>query len=268
MSSTTVKMIDVSIVIISWKMKVLLEVCLKSIFQRTKDISFEIILIDNYSCDGTIEMIEEQYPEIKLIKNSENKGVAPARNQGLAIASGKYILILDADIELIENSIFQLFQFMENNPDCGIVGSKLVDFSLQLQYSCKRFPNLAALFFRRLERFELIKNSRILQDHIMREWDHCSIREVDYIIGACQFIRKVVIDKIGFYDDKIFYGPEDIDFCLRVWKAGWKVIYYPLTSIIHNEQRITKKKLVSAISYRHLLGIIYIYKKYNGKLKK
>lgn len=260
--------IDISIVIISWKMKELLQSCLRSIYKYTSGVKLEIIVIDNNSQDGTSEMFKNEFPEIILIKNKENRGVAPARNQGMTIASGKYVLILDADVELIENSILQLYEFMESNPDCGIVGSKLVSTDRQLQFSCKRFPNLLSFIFRRLERFDVIKNSKTLRYHTMQDWDHQEIKEVDYLIGACQFIRGEVIKKIGMYDDKIFYGPEDIDFCLRVWKSGWKVMYNPHTQIVHHEQRITKKNTFSSISLKHFIGILYIYRKYNFRIKK
>ncbi len=102
----------------------------------------------------------------------------------------------------------------------------------------------------------------------MQDWDHQDIKEVDYLIGACQFIRTDVVKKIGMYDDRIFYGPEDIDFCLRIWKAGWKVMYYPFTQMIHHEQRITKKNFFSSIALRHFMGILYIYKKYNFRISK
>lgn len=261
------KNFEVSIVIISWKMRDLLERMLKSLYNFTTELNFEVILIDNNSSDGTIEMIENEFPSIKLIKNSENRGVAPARNQGLEIASGKYVVILDADMELVENSIIQLREFMERNPDCGLVGCKLVDTEGNLQFSCKRFPNVTAFLHRRLEVFSFFKNSKTLKHHTIQEWDHNSVKEVDYLIGACQFIRKDALDQIGFYDDKIFYGPEDIDFCLRMWRAGWKVMYYPFTRIIHHEQRITKQNYFSVLSLKHLKGIFYIFKKYNWKLK-
>lgn len=262
------KNVEISIVIISWKMKDLLERCLKTIYSFTTDVAFEIIVVDNNSLDGTSEMIENNFPDIKLIKNSENKGVAPARNQGIKETKGKYILILDADMELVENSIKQLYNFMESNPVAGMVGCKLVDKDFNLQFSCKRFPTMLAFLFRRLEWIDSVKNSQTLKHHTMQDWDHNEIREVDYLIGACQFFRREVINKIGMYDDKIFYGPEDIDFCLRIWKAGWKVYYYPFTKIIHHEQRITKKNLFSKISLKHFAGIIYLYRKYNCRLKK
>ncbi len=259
--------VDISIVIISWKMRDLLERCLKTIYNFTSGVSFEVIVIDNNSQDGTSEMVEKLFPQIKLIKNSENRGVAPARNQGIKETKGKYILILDADMELIDNSIKHLYDFMEKNPDAGIVGCKLVDKDFNLQSSCKRFPTLLAFLFRRMEWIDAVRNSKTLRHHTMEDWDHNEISTVDYLIGACQYFRREVIEKIGMYDEKIFYGPEDIDFCLRIWKAGWKVYYYPFTKIIHHEQRITKKNLFSKISFKHIAGIIYLYRKYNFRIK-
>jgi GT2 family glycosyltransferase len=260
--------LDISIVIISWKMKNLLKVCLDSIYKFTKDISYEIIVIDNNSQDGTSEMMERDFKEVRLIKNSINRGVAPARNQGLKIARGRYILILDADMELKENSIEQMYSYIEKNCDVGLVGCKLVDSDDNLQYSCKRYPNFLALIFRRLEHSQMVRNSKTLKNHIMKEWDHNTVREVDYVIGACQFFRSELLGNVGLLDEKIFYGPEDMDFCLRIWRNNMKVMYYPFTSIFHHEQRITKKKIFSKVSLKHLQGILYIYMKYRGKIRR
>ncbi len=257
---------DISIVLITWRMKNLLEVLLSSLIKYSEGFTYEIILIDNNSQDGTVEMIKEKYPQIILIENEENKGVAKARNQGLALAKGRYRLILDADMELTENTIKHLFDYMEKDNTCGLIGARLTEPDGTMQFSCKRFPTLLSFVARRLESISAVRNSNLLRHHQMEDWDHNSIREVDYLIGACQFFRREVMEKIGVYDDQIFYGPEDIDYCLRVWRAGWKVVYYPFTSIIHHEQRMTKKSFFSKITVKHFIGIFHIFKKYNWKL--
>lgn len=261
-------MVDVSIVLITWKMKKYLEVLLPSIKKYSKDFTYEIILVDNFSEDGTIEYISRSHPEIKIIKNIINAGVAPARNQGLKIASGRYLLVLDADMELKENSIKKMLDYMESNSHVGLLGCKLLDSANTLQHSCKHFPTLVSLFARRLEGFDFVRNSKILRYHTMADWTHDNIIEVDYVIGACQLFRRKVLEKIGLYDNRIFYGPEDLDFCLRVWRGGWSVAYFPHTTIIHFEQRITKKALFSKITFKHLQGIFYIFRKYKGKLSR
>lgn len=259
---------DVSVVIISWKAKQFLSSLLKSIYGHTKNVTFEVILVDNDSRDGTCDMVQEEYPQVKLISNQTNLGVAPARNRGIDAATGKYLFVIDVDTELFENSIEKLFAFMETHPQCGIVGSQLVDADGRLQYTSRRFPGLLVMIFRRLDFLSSVRNSKALRQHIMAEWDHGSIREVDYVIGACQFIRHDVLKKIGSYDGRIFYGPEDLDMCLRVWKSSYTVVYYPHTKIYHYEQRITKRRVLSLITFKHLLGILYLFWKYRGRISR
>ena len=261
-------MIDLSIILITWKMKSMLNELLCSIVQHTNGITYEIIIVDNCSEDGTVEMIRSDYPNAILIENSENRGVARARNQALPLARGRYALILDADMLLKENSFKQMIEFMDKTPDAGICGAKLTFADSVVQLNARRYPTSLAFLFRRLEKYSSIKNSKTLKYHEMAEWDRNDIRDVDYVIGACQMIRREALKAVGLLDEKIFYGPEDIDFCLRMYRNGWKVYYYPYTSIIHYEQRITKKKYFSMLSLRHLCGIVYLFLKYHGKLSR
>lgn len=259
-------MIDISVVIITWKMKALLNRMLSSLVENTYGVNYELIIVDNASNDGTIELINTKFPQATLIRNKHNVGVAPARNQGLKIARGRYIAILDADMEIKENSLKMLFDFLEKDSSIGLVGCKLVDSEGLLQYSCKRFPTFFALLLRRFTFFSFACASEVLNYHIMKDYDHIDVTEVDYVIGACQFFRVDLIDKIGSYDENIFYGPEDLDYCLRVWRSGLKVYYNPITEIVHHEQRITKKRIISLITLKHFIAIFYLFKKYNFKL--
>src|ERR1039458_296941 len=153
---------DVSVVIISWNARQFLSSLLMSIYRHTKNITFDVILVDNDSRDGTCDMVREKYPQVKLISNQINIGVAPARNKGIRAARGKYIFVIDVDTELSENSIEKLFSFMESNPQCGIVGSQLVDAEGKLQYSSRRFPGFLVMIFRRLDFLSIVKNSDTL----------------------------------------------------------------------------------------------------------
>lgn len=260
--------IDLSIVIISWKMKALLRGLLSSIARYTEGITYELIVVDNNSKDGTQEMIRSDFPNAKLIINSENRGVARARNQALPIAEGKYILILDADMVLIENSFKKMIEFMDKTQDAGICGGKLISPDGIVQYNARRYPSLLTFILRRLTYLRVVQNSKALKNHEMIEWDRNDIRDVDYVIGACQMIRRDALKAVGLLDEKIFYGPEDIDYCIRMYQNGWKVYYYPCTSIIHYEQRITKKKYFSMLSLRHLCGIFHLFLKYGGRLSR
>lgn len=258
---------DLSIIIISWRMKEMLVSLLRSIQHYTSGISYEIIVIDNNSQDGTSETISEEFPQIHLITNNANLGVAGARNQGLRIAQGRFRMFLDADMVLKENSLAKLIAFMDETPDAGICGCKLIFPDDTVQPSGRRYPSPFAFILRRLNFIRTVRNSRTLRHHEMTDWDRMDTRPVDYLIGACQVIRREAQQQVGLLDDKIFYGPEDIDYCLRMYKAGWKVYYYPHTSIVHFEQRITKKKIFSRLTWLHLKGVFYLFRKYRGKLR-
>jgi GT2 family glycosyltransferase len=259
-------MFDVSIVIVTWKMRDMLRDLLLSIRERTHGVGFEIIIIDNSSRDGTVEMLKDKFPEVRLVQNLRNQGVAKARNQGLRLAGGRYILFLDADMVLIENTIFKLVEFADSHPEAGVTASRLTFPDGQIQPSCRRYPTLLAFLMRRLAHFKFARESRVLQLHEMADWDHKDARDVDYVIGACQLIRRKAFEQVGELDEKIFYGPEDIDFCLRMYRNGWQVYYYPQTCLVHYEQRMTKRRVFSKVSMLHFKGILHLCLKYGWKL--
>jgi len=169
---------------------------------------------------------------------------------------------------LIENSLEYMVKFMEEKKDAGLCGCMLISKKQIIQPNARRYPTPLSLLLRRFAFLNFVRNSKILQYHEMAEWDRKDIREVDYVIGACQMIRREALEMVGYLDEKIFYGPEDIDYCLRMYRHGWKVYFYPHTRIIHYEQRITKRKLFSKITLLHLLGIIYLFAKYKGALRR
>ena len=251
-----------SVIIISWNAKQFLVKCLSSLYEKNKSFDFELILIDNNSTDGTKDYIIQKYPQIIYVHNTENRGVAPARNQGLRMASGKYVLVLDVDTEFITGNSFSiLFNLMESNPEIGLVGAQLISSDGEIQRTCLKFPSLWIKLFVRFESLFFIKKLKMIREYYMEGYNHRELLEVDYVIGAFQFIRKELLVDIGLYDEKIFYGPEDIDFCLRTKRNNYKVVYYPHVKLFHFYQRITKKVL-SKITYKHLKGLMYFFWKH------
>lgn len=252
-----------SIIILNWNSKIDLEKCLASICENTALKEREIIVVDNCSRDGSVEFIKENYHDIVLIENKENRGVGPARNQGMKIAKGEFILILDVDTEIKPCAIDNLVKTMERNAVVGLSGAKLIYPDGKLQYSCREFPSVLSKFiFRRLP-FKFF--SEFLRKEEYRDWDHKSLKYVGYVIGACQLIRRKAMKDIGFYDDRIFYGPEDMDYCLRMWQKGWKVLYDPGAVIMHRETRITKgflSQIKNIIFWRHIEGLIIYFLKH------
>lgn len=253
---------SVTIIIITWNALHFLKVCLRSVYEKNTSTEFEIILIDNNSSDGTEEFVRNAYPQIKYYKNKENKGVAPARNQGLKLSNSDYCLILDVDTEFItENALNELMGYMSKRPEVGLIGAQLISSDGEIQNSCLEFPSLWVKMFVRFERFTFIKNTQMLKSYYMLDYNKQTEKEVDYVIGAFQFIRREMLEKVGLYDEKIFYGPEDIDFCLRGKRAGFKTVYYPAVKLNHFYQRITKK-VFSKITFKHIKGLIYFFWKH------
>jgi len=230
-----------------------------SIRKNTTLKDYELIIIDNNSQDGTKKFLRSiNDKKCIVIFNSKNRGVGPARNQGLKIARGEYILILDVDTVVLKNAIDRLVAYLDEDEKCGIVGSKLLDSNGNLQFTCRYFPTGLSKLLRRLA----FKWSKLaLNYEEMHDWDHESVKEVDYIIGACQMIRKKLVEDIGFIDERIFYGPEDVDYCLRAWQSGYKVVYDPDAVMIHDEQRVTKK-IFSRITLEHVKGLAYYFLKH------
>ncbi len=250
-----------SIVILTWNSLDDIKKCLESIFNNVHFKNYEIIIIDNGSKDGTADYLNtlKDRENTTIVFNDKNSGVAAGRNKGVGLAEGKYILILDVDTIVHPSSVDSLVGFMESKPDVGLAAPKLVDGQGNLQFTCRKYPTVMSKILRRIP---LKWAKQRLKDEQLQDWDHNSLREVDYVIGACQLIKKSVFQSIGLYDEKIFYGPEDVDFCLRVWKNGFKVVYFPEAVITHDEKRVTKKKCFSMITFKHLLGLIYFFSKY------
>jgi len=250
---------DLSIVIITWNAAGLLDRCLKSIIvENPPSSTYEVIVVDNGSIDHTVD-VTRQYTNITLIRNEKNRGVAPARNQGLAKARGRYLMILDVDTIVGPGALDRLVAFLDANPRVGLVGSRLVYRDGSLQYSCRRYPTLLSKVARRLP---VSMSEKLLRREYFLDRDHTSCFPVDYVIGACQVFRREAYEQVGPLDEKIFYGPEDVDYCLRMWKAGWQVYYVGDASIVHDEQRITKRKLFSKITWRHAKALFYFFRKH------
>lgn len=246
-----------SIVLLIWNSAAFIKKCLDSLYKSSENLNFEIIIVDNGSKDNTCEIISNQYPSVKLIRNAINRGIAPARNQGIREAKGKYILILDIDTQVLEGAIPKMLAYMEEHPEIGLCGPKLMYDDGTMQQSFRRFPLVQTKFLRRVN---VSWAKRLLKNEYYEE--ALEARNVDYVIGACQLIRRSALEMTGLLDDKIFYGPEDVDLCLRMWLKGWKVAYLPFAQVTHYEQRITQKKLFSYLTLMHLQGLIHYFFKH------
>ena len=259
-----------SIVIITCNTINFLHSCLTSLQNTLAGSDTELILVDNGSTDETISFIESHYPKTKLIKLAENKGVAYARNRGIEQAKGNYILLLDSDTISNHEAIIGMVRYMNENSEVGVCGCRLVSPKGAVQDSFKKYPaigyklnNLLIALSGRwgMKRWE----KRLLKQNEQHTYGNpaliCAPFSPDYLIGACQMIRKEVFEEIGLLDEKIFFGPEDADFCIRAARRGWKIVYLPTSQIVHHWQRSTSKKLFSALTFKHIQALFYFYRK-------
>ncbi|MCL4302425.1 MAG: glycosyltransferase family 2 protein [Anaerolineae bacterium] len=248
-------MIKLSIVLLTWNAAQHIRPCLDSLLPQVPE-KTEFIIIDNGSTDDSRQIIQRHYPEMTLIVNEENRGVGPARNQGLRLAKGQYILVLDIDTVAQPGAIAHLLQGMEDDRRVGLTAAKLVSPQGELQYTCRNFPTVWSKLFRQIPSLQ----DRLLQAEELRLWDHTTRQFVGYVIGACQMIRRQAMEQVGFYDEHIFYGPEDVDYCLRMWRGGWRVLYNPDAVIWHLERRVTRKKIWrNYLFWVHLKGLVWYF---------
>ena len=242
-----------SIIILTWNQRRLTMDCLDSLSTLHADETVELIVVDNASTDGTAEAIAAQYPRAIVLRNEHNRGVAAARNQGLKVARGERVMLLDNDTIASPHAIEQMMHYLDTHPTVGLCACRLVDRDGTVQDSAKPYPGLGIK----------IRNVLGLQ-HGPAQFaaDADGTLAPTYVIGACQLIRREVIEAVGLLDESIFYGPEDADFCLRATNAGWQVRYLPQVTIMHLYRRSTTHNIFSPLGRKHIKGLLHFWFKH------
>jgi O-antigen biosynthesis protein len=248
----------VSIVIANWNTKKLIRECIESIFSSIQPgLSYELIIIDNASTDGSIDYLRSLGNRIVLIANNKNVGYAKACNQGMKIAQGKFILLLGSDTVMLKNTVEECTRFMESHPEAGAVGCKLLNPDGSPQNSCKKFPRLANAFY------TYLSLDKLNRDYDMTSFDYNHTREVEQVATTFLMTRKDLMEKIGYFDEayRILYN--DVDLCRRVWDTGCKIYFLHACSVIHYGSHSTKQ---ATFRLRKIMyGDIYrYYKNYFG----
>jgi len=220
-------MIDLSIIIVNWNSKDVLKDCLNSIYKSRFNSEYEILVVDNGSSDNSAEVIEKQFPHVRLIKNKENAGYAQANNQAIGESKGRYVLLLNPDTIILNNAIEKMVDFLSKNKDIGILGPKIFRRDGSLQISCYRFYSLSSLFSTK------ILFTRFGKGWFYKNFDYNQTKEVDVVAGACLLIKREMIKNVGLLDERFFMYSEEADWCFRAKKSGWKVVFYPEAEIIH-----------------------------------
>ena len=266
----------VSIIIVNHNQKNLLKQCLRNIIEAKIDLSVEIIVIDNNSTDGSPEFLAEfktQVLPVQVVLNKQNSGFAKGNNQGIKLAQGEYILILNPDVIVLPKAITKLAKFLQTHSDAAMVGPQLLNPNQSIQNSCYRFPRVYTPVLRRTFLGKLPGFKKELTRYLMLDWDHQETREVDWLIGACLMIKKEVLNKIGLLDERFFLYFEDVDLARRIWQAGFKVYYYPDAKMFHFHQRLsaihsTFPSLFSQITWIHITSALKYFLKWGFKKNK
>ncbi len=244
-----------AVVLLTWNSRHHLEGCLGSLPTAAAR-PLQLVVVDNGSSDGTPEVVRALAPEAELICNENNRGVAPARNQGLQRVRAPYAVLLDVDTVVEPGALEKLLVRLDRESDVALCGPRLVLPDGSTQPSCQLSPTLRDKIVRQLPaRF----GARWLRAVEMQDWDHRDDRDVDYVVGACQAIRMSALREIGWLDERIFYGPEDVDVCLRLQLHGHRVVYLGDTVVRHECQRVTRHR-VDSLAWRHLAGLLHYYR--------
>jgi GT2 family glycosyltransferase len=224
---------EVSIIIVSYNTKELLQQCLESLLKETKEMSCEIIVIDNSSKDHSAEMVAENFPSLQLIKSKTNLGFAAANNIGFGLAQGRYILLLNSDAFLHPGALQKALKKMDANGNIGLGGARLVNPDGSWQPSCRQFPSLLNDFLRLSGLAAKHPHSRFF-GRADSTWDNSGTEsDADWVPGAFMIIRQDVLQKVGFFDERYFLYYEEVDLCRRIKAAGYEIRYWPDVVVTH-----------------------------------
>jgi GT2 family glycosyltransferase len=273
---------DLTIIIVTFNNASFIEHTLNKLYEHLPNITLQVIVVDSASTDATRDIIRNKFPTIKLVQLKNNKGFAYANNLAIKNNASKYVLLLNSDVELVDNSIEKMLVFIKEGGDIGIVGPKLLNRDFSLQYSCRSFHDWSTLLFELIDMQKWFPGVKYFRKYDMSWWAHDSPKEVDYVSGAAFLIKRDVIDKIGLLDERYFMYVEEADFCKRAKNAGYKVIYYPHSVMIHygggSSDDVSFKKDLQLVksriyyyskhyniywkSYIIILSLLYIFKRY------
>lgn len=266
---------DLSVIIVNYNTKKLLDGCISSIYKFTNGVKFEVICVDNSSHDGSQELVKKKYPQVKLILNNVNLGFTRANNQGMKIARGKYILLLNSDTYLIENSLKKLVDrantlnsrgltpigVKPQKGQVGALGPQLLNQDKSIQQSAGFFPHLAQVFLWMTFIDDLPGGQYLNPYHVDHDSFYQRDKQVDWVTAAAILVPKSVIKKASMLDEKIFMYGEEVEWCYRIKKAGYRVYFSPFTKIIHIGKGSSNQISTNAIIGEYK-SIIYFYKKY------
>jgi GT2 family glycosyltransferase len=249
---------DLSVCIVNWNTREDLGEAIASVLASGREVSLQLVVLDNASQDGSAEMVRERFPEVTLIQSAENLGFARGYNRAAARSSGRHLLMLNPDTVVHSGALARLVAFLDSEPSAGAAGPRLLNLDGSLQYSCRRFPTPMAALLRNTVLGRLAPHNHYTRDYLMADWEHDAVRPVDWISGAAMCIRRQAWEQIGGFDEGYFMYAEDMDWCWRAREAGWQVYYVPDAVIMHHIGRSSDQRpFTMVVAFHRSAGRFY-----------
>jgi GT2 family glycosyltransferase len=226
--------IHLSIVIVTWNNARIIHECLNSLASVDNTSGLEIIIVDNDSSDGTPELIQNTFPHVTLVRSPANVGFAAGNNAGIRVARGDYLCLINSDVVVPQGCVEKLLQYIDEHHDIGVLGPKMILPDGSIGRSCLRFPTVANWIWRALALDSIFKRSHRFGAYLMTYFKYDRITDVDVLTGWFWVVRRQAISQVGLLDERFFMYGEDMDWCKRFKKAGWRVVFYPEAAAIHH----------------------------------
>jgi GT2 family glycosyltransferase len=257
--------VDLSIVVVTWNAKKVTEECLESIERQDAARSLETIVVDNASSDGTVEMVQEKFPSVRLVQNDQNLGFAKANNSGIRLSTGKYICLINSDVNVPPSCLRRIYCFMEENPSVGLLGPRMLGADGKTRRSCMRFPTLWSSFCRALGLDSLVKGSTTFGGFLMSDFKHDRVMDVEVLNGWFWVVRREALEQVGLLDERFFMYGEDVDWCYRFRSKGWRTVFYPEAEAIHYGGASSARAPARFYVEMHKANVQY-WRKHHGRL--
>ena len=255
---------DLSVILVSWNTRDELQACLESVVAGVRGISAELVVVDNASSDGSAAMVVDRFPDVQLVRNPENLGFAAGCNAGLEVATGRYVLLLNPDTIVLDDVLAATVQYLDEHPDVGAMGCRVLNADGSLQLSCFRDPSVLNAFLS-VTGLAKLPWPRCLGREWMTHWRRDSERDVDVVTGCYLATRREVVEDVGPLDAGYFFCGEEADWCRRMRARGWVLRFAPLGEIIHLDG-VAGRKLSERRDLLGMAGLVRYVDHHDGRL--
>lgn len=256
---------DLSVIIVSADSEHYLRACLPALRAGLGDLDAEVLLVDNACRDGTLAVTEALLPEARVVRVASRCGFASANNLAMRQARGRHLLLLNPDTEVRSGAPAALVRYLDEHPQVGIAGARLLNPDGTLQPSCRTYPSLLTTFCRWLPCCPGRLRQRAASSYLMQGWDHATDAPVDWVIGACLCARRTAVEQVGRLDEGFFLYYEDTDWCYRMWQHGWEVRYVPESVVVHEYQRAGGRGLLGRATRIQVRSLARLFRKHGRR---